>query len=387
MRKAAETGVPDQAGVASLGSWNRRRMFLRILSRPLLVRRGRTLTALVAVVVAASVATATLNLYTDVQAKLRREFRSYGANIVITGKDGGSLPAGALARVDASLGPRGIAAPFAFAVARTSAGEPVVVAGTDFERVRKLDSWWSVTAWPASSGQALLGKRAQQSLTPKGGPIDLAFQGHTLRATPAGVLSTGGNEDSRVYLGIDDFTRWTGLAPSTVEVAVAGSPAEIRSMIATLAAALPEADVQPVRQMVEAEARVLDKTRATLFASTAVIILTAALCMLATLTASVFDRRKDFAVMRALGASQRTVSALFAAEAAGIGLAGAVLGFVLGLGIAFWIGRANFHAAVSPRWGIFPEVLAGSMVLALLAALVPISMLRKVQPAVILRGE
>jgi putative ABC transport system permease protein len=366
---------------------NRRQMFLRILSRPLLVRRGRALTALVAVIVAASVATATLNLYTDVQAKLHREFRSYGANIIITGRDGGTLPADALARADAALGPRGVAAPFAFAVARTTTGEPVVVAGADFDRVRKLDSWWSVTTWPTASGDALVGKRAYQSLTPKGEPLDLTFQGHPLHATPAGILGTGAKDDSRVYLSLADFTRWTGLAPSTIEVAVAGSPAEIRAMIATLAGALPEADVQPVRQMVEAEARVLDKTRATLLASTAVIILTAALCMLATLTASVFDRRKDFAVMRALGASQRTVSALFAAEAAGIGLVGAVLGFALGLGIAAWIGRANFHASVSPRWGIFPEVLIGSMLLALLAAMMPISMLRKVQPAVILRGE
>ena len=366
---------------------NRRQMFLRILSRPVLVRRGRTLTALVAVVVAASVATATLNLYTDVQAKLHREFRSYGANIVITGKNGSSLPSGALARVDAALGARGVAAPFAFAVARTAAGQPVVVAGADFDRVRKLNSWWSVTAWPTASGQALMGKRAYQSLTPKGEPLDLVFQGKTLHVMPSGILNTGASEDSRVYLRLDDFTGWTGIVPSTIEVAVAGSPAEIRAMIGTLAAVLPEADVQPVRQMVEAEARVLDKTRATLLASTAIIIFTAALCMLATLTASVFDRRKDFAVMRALGASQRTVSALFAAEAAGIGLAGAVLGFVLGLAIAAWIGRANFHASVSPRFGIFPEVVIGSVLLALLAALMPISMLRRVQPAVILRGE
>jgi len=366
---------------------NRRQMFLRMLSRPLLVRRGRALTALVAVVVAASVATATLNLYTDVQAKLHREFRSYGANIVITAKGGGSLPADALARVDAALGPSGIAAPFAFAVARTVSGEPIVVAGADFDRVRKLDAWWSVTAWPTASGDALMGKRAYQSLSPKGEPLDLTFQGHALRVVPAGILTTGAKEDSRVYLSLADFTRWTGIAPSTIEVAVAGSPAEVRGMIDTLARALPEAEVQPVRQMVEAEARVLDKTRATLLASTAIIILTAALCMLATLTASVFDRRKDFAVMRALGASQRTVSALFAAEAAGIGLAGAVLGFALGLGIAAWIGRANFHASVSPRFGIFPEVVIGSVILALLAALMPISMLRKVQPAVILRGE
>ena len=366
---------------------NKQQMFLRMLLRPLLVRRGRALTALVAVVVAASVATATLNLYTDVQAKLHREFRSYGANIVITAKNSSSLPVNSLFRVDAALSSRGVAAPFAFAVARTASGSPVVVAGTDFDRVRKLNAWWSVTAWPSAPQTALIGKRAYQSLTPKGEPLDLTFQGRALHVTAAGVLSTGADEDSRVYLSLADFASWTGIAPSTIEVAVAGSPAEVRSMLATLAAALPQADVQPVRQMVEAEARVLDKTRATLLASTAIIILTAALCMLATLTASVFDRRKDFAVMRALGASQRTVGALFAAEAAGIGLAGAVLGFVLGLGIAAWIGRANFHASVSPRWGIFPEVVIGSVLVALLAALMPISLLRKVQPATILRGE
>jgi len=366
---------------------NRTRMFLRMLSRTLLVRRGRALTALVAVVVAASVATATLNLYTDVQAKLHREFRSYGANIVITAKNGGSLPADALTRTDAALGARGTAAPFAFAVAHTESGAPVVVAGVDFERVRKLNSWWSVTAWPAAPQTALLGKRAYQSLTPQGQPLDLTFEGRALHVTPAGVLSTGGDEDSRIYLSLADFNGWTNLPLSTIEVAVAGSPAEIRAMMGTLAQVLPTADVQPVRQIVEAQARVLDKTRATLLASTAIIILTAALCMLATLTASVLDRRKDFAVMRALGASQGTVSALFAAEAAGIGLAGALLGFALGLGIAAWIGRANFHASISPRFTILPEVVVGSMLLALLAALMPISLLRKVQPATILRGE
>jgi putative ABC transport system permease protein len=68
-------------------------------------------------------------------------------------------------------------------------------------------------------------------------------------------------------------------------------------------------------------------------------------------------------------------------------MVGAVLGFALGLGIAAWIGRANFHASISPRFGIFPEVVIGSVLVALLAALMPISLLRKVQPAIILRGE
>src|SRR6201988_3960425 len=88
-------------------------MLLRMLVRAAVLRRGRAVSALFAMVVAAAVATAMLNLYVDVQAKLQREFRNYGANIILVGKDGASLPPDALARVESTLGGRGIAASFA----------------------------------------------------------------------------------------------------------------------------------------------------------------------------------------------------------------------------------------------------------------------------------
>src|SRR5580693_5921994 len=111
-------------------------MFVRMLVRAAVLRRGRALSALFAMVVAAGVTTAMLNLYVDVQAKLRREFRNYGANIILVGKNGASLPAGALTQVESVLGNRGVVAPFGLLVARTSDGQPVVVVGTDFDRVK-----------------------------------------------------------------------------------------------------------------------------------------------------------------------------------------------------------------------------------------------------------
>src|SRR5580704_10929113 len=68
---------------------------------------GDVLPALLAITVAAAVATAMLNLYVEVQVKLRKEFRTYGANIVIVGKDGQALPADALKTVDTTLAGRG----------------------------------------------------------------------------------------------------------------------------------------------------------------------------------------------------------------------------------------------------------------------------------------
>ncbi|MGA7220803.1 MAG: ABC transporter permease [Candidatus Sulfotelmatobacter sp.] len=376
-------------------------MFLRMLVRAAVLRRGRAGSALFAMVVAAAVTTAMLNLYVDVQAKLRREFRNYGANIILVAKDGASLPPGALFQVESELGGRGVAAPFALLVARTSDGQPIVVAGTDFDRVRKLDQWWSVSNWPSASptsrakdaremghqAQALVGVRALSVLTPKNQAFDLNFQGHTISLTAAGTVRTGAAEDSRIYLSLPDFVAWTGVQPSTIEVAASGSPEEVATIMRQLERAVPAAEVRPVRQIMEGEARVLGKTRATLLAAAALIILTAALCVLSTLMGWVFDRRRDFAIMKALGASDRLLNGFFAAEAAALGAGGAFIGFVLGIGIAAWIGRVNFHTPVTPRLSVLPFVLAGSIAVTLLSAILPISMLRRVQPAVILRGE
>jgi putative ABC transport system permease protein len=362
-------------------------MFLRMLVRAAVLRRGRAASALLAMTVAAAVATAMMNLYVDVQAKLRKEFRSYGANVVVVGKDGASLPSDAIGKVETALGGRGLAVPFAYVVARTANGQSVVVAGTDFERVQKLDRWWSVSAWPSGPGEALVGMRALPVVSPDGKAFDLSFQGHMVHLSVASTLQTGAAEDNRVYLPMTDFRAWSGVQPSTIEIAANGSAEDVNAVVARLAEILPAAEVRPVRQIVEGETRVLGKTRATLYASAILIVLTAALCVLATLTGWVFDRRKDFAIMKALGASERLVSSFFAAEAAALGAVGAVLGFVIGIGIAAWIGRVNFNAPVVPRFSVLPVVLAGSVAVALLSAIVPMSLLRRVQPAIILKGE
>lgn len=367
-------------------------MFVRMLMRAALVQPGRAASALMAVVVAATVATAMMTLYVDVQAKLRKEFRNYGANIVVVAPEGKPLPADALTNVERVLGGKGIAVPFAYAVARTKEGAPIVVAGTDFERVRKLNSWWAVSSAeyqvPGSGNkpvEALVGVKALKAVG--GGSFNLDFDGREQEFATSGMLRTGAAEDSRVYLDLGEFEKWTGVHASSIEIGASGSTAEIDATLRALSSSLPGSEVRAVRQIVEGEARVLGKTRAALLAAIAIIIVTAILCVLATLTTWVLDRRRDFAIMKALGASEKLINGFFAAEAALLGAVGAVAGFAIGIGVATWIGRANFHAAVQPRWSVFPAVLAGSVAVALLSAVLPISMLRRVQPATILRGE
>jgi len=362
-------------------------MLVRMLVRAAVLRKGSAISALTATVVAVAAATAMLNVFVDVQAKLQKEFRNFGANVVIEAPAGQNFSSETLSKINSAVTGRGLAVPFAYAVARTSKDQPIVVAGVDLDLARKLNPWWSVSLWPRNSGEALVGVRAAQVLAPNGGAFDLAYGGRALHLLNAGTLRTGAGEDSRVYLSMQDFRSWTGFEPSVVEIAVAGSPEQINSVVRALQGIIPGADVHPVRQVSEGEARIMSKTRSTLLFSAAFIVTTAALCVLATLMGWVFDRRRDFATMKALGASDRLIAMFVAGEAAALGLVGAIPGFALGTGLAAWIGRVNFHAAVSPRLSVFPPVLAGALVVTLISALLPLRLLRRIQPAMILRGE
>jgi len=364
---------------------NRQLTLTHILKRSLIHRRARSLSALVALSVSAAVATALLTLYADLDNKLHKEFRSFGANIVITAPANAALPEDALARIQQAAGPDAIAAPFAYAVATTTNGTPIVVAGADFSDVRRLDSWWQVTAWPKSQNEALIGQRAAQSLN-NPTSIILTFNNHPITLNSTGRLKTGGDEDSRIYIPLEVFTAWTGQTPSVIELQIPAGAATVEAALTRLRR-IPGIDPQPVRQLVAGESQIVDRTHSLMFAAVLLIALTVAVSVLATLSASVLERRRDFALMKALGGGQLHLLGIFLLEALSLALAGVVAGFIFGSLAAFAISEANFRTATLPRLSVVPLVLLLNLVIASLAALLPARVLRTLQPAALLKGE
>jgi putative ABC transport system permease protein len=374
-----------------------------MLRRSLIHRRARSISALVAMTVSAGVATALLTLYADLDTKLHKEFRSFGANIVVTGQE---LGPDTDYKAQTAAGPGSHVAPFAYAVATTDRGTPVVVAGTDFEAARVLNPSWQVTAWPNDpSGMAeaqgvLLGQRAAAFVNNKQ-QISLTYAGRTYPfSSKVEQLQTGGDEDSRIYLSRREFCALTltdippqggqgghCVQPSVIEVQVPGDRATIEAAISRLKAAYPGATVSPVRQLVEGESRIVDRTHALMYGAVILIALTVAVSVLATLSASVLERRRDFALMKALGGSQGTLMGMFLLEAGILALAGVAAGFVVGSAAAWVIGEGNFHTATLPHLSVLPVVLLLNLVIAALASLLPVRVLRRLQPAALLKGE
>ncbi|HZY62714.1 MAG TPA: FtsX-like permease family protein [Edaphobacter sp.] len=360
--------------------------FTGMLRRSLVHRRARSLSALVALTVSAAIATALLTLYADLNTKLHKEFRNFGANIVITASASTPLPPNALAEIQRTAGPDALIAPFAYAVASTDRGTSVVVAGTDFASVARLDSWWQLAHWPTAPNAALLGNRAANFVADEHN-VKLTYSGKAITLIGAGRLTTGGDEDSRIYIPLATFTQWTGINPTVVEVQVPGGAVTVEAALTRLRTQFPSLQIQPVRQLVEGESRIVERTHALMYGSVLLIALTVAVSVLATLSASVLERRRDFALMKALGGSQTQLMSMFLLEALVIALAGVALGYIAGSAVAWGISQINFHTATLPRLSVLPLVLLLNIAIAALAALFPVRVLRTLQPAALLKGE
>lgn len=82
-----------------------------------------------------------------------------------------------------------------------------------------------------------------------------------------------------------------------------------------------------------------------------VVVVIACVGILNILMMAVFERTREMGVLAALGMKGRQIMALFVVEGALIGLVGAGIGYVLGLGLSWWMSRVGFDISYTSGWG------------------------------------
>jgi len=167
---------------------------------------------------------------------------------------------------------------------------------------------------------------------------------------------------------------------------VPGAPDVVDRYVAALRRAIPEADVRPIRQFTEGEAKIYNRISGMLTATVAIILLLTGLCVMAAMTNVAMERKMDGGLMKAIGGSMRRVLRLFLAEAALLGLAGGVIGAAAGIFLSIGLGKAVFGVAARPRLIVYPVAVALTVIVAILSAF-PLRRLASIRPASVFRGE
>jgi putative ABC transport system permease protein len=227
-----------------------------------------------------------------------------------------------------------------------------------------------------------------------------------------GVVTTGGAEDGTLFVPLDfaqafsghpgEFRRLYVSALTKPADALAErdpqtlSPAEydrwfcspyISSISYQIEQALPGSEVRAIRRVADSEGRILSQLSTLLWVVTVAALLAAALAIAATSAAAVLERRVEIGVMKAIGATNTRVTALFLTEHLTLALAGGAIGFAVGTALARVLAASVFGRPASPEFILLPIVLALAALVALAGGLIPMRRVARVDPAPILRGE
>lgn len=380
---------------------NRWRMLARIISKAFWFHPGRLSASLAALTVGATLSSAFLSLYFVLPAKIAGEFRTLGPNLVIAPRQNNQNDQTISEEVYRRLASEAAAVPWLYAIG-TAAGENTVLAGTEMELLPSQNPGWRIDTGTADQNLAsILGEsRAQEFLlagqkaaehfgwTP-GQQVEVAYGDSKISLPLRAVVSSGGSEDSQVILPLAKLQTLTGLTGriSVIQTRVPGSAEQIESRRNEIAALVPEADVRPLRQVVESETQVVMKVRALMYGLTAVVLGIVVLSVMTTFSGLVLDRQKEIGVMKTIGASDTIVSFIFVSETAVSALIAAVLGHSFGFGLAEWAAHGMFNSSLPWRWDVLGSVVGITEIVALIATTIPIRLVRNLEPAAILKGN
>jgi putative ABC transport system permease protein len=420
-------------------------MFARLVYESFRRQKRRKLLAGMAITLGVTVATAMIAVATDIGDKINRELRTIGANLVVTpqedtldveigginlkpSSDGAFLDEADLPKIKGTFWHNNITGfapmlPVNVALEREGKTEKITLLGTYFAKqisfgkeefttgVRSIFPWWKVSgAWPEDgSRDILLGERLATALSAKAGD-ELTLSGGQLRVS--GILSTGGAEDDQVVAPIALAQQILGKpgAVRRVYVSALTKPEDAlarrdpksmsgaiydrwycspypQSIAFQLQEAIPNSHAEQIRQVAQNEGAVLTRIEGLLFLVTLASLFASALAVSAAMATSIFERRAEVGLMKALGAGKLAVASVFFAEAALLALIGGFAGFAAGGLLAHQIGRSIFNLQITIAPVLLPVILAVAVIVTFAGSAVAIRKAVSLDPVHALRGE
>jgi len=377
-----------------------RAMFWRIIRRLLSANRGRLFVMLLALGAGAAVTAALLNLQVDAKRRLTTEFRAFGPNVLIT--SGNTLDSSHsvtlsqdIEKVILQMGLGAHVGPFLYIYGDISSDSssrvPAVVVGMLPFSFDALEPSWKIEPRLAKvrRGDCMVGAVLASRLHFVGERVvHVSVGSNELDCTANRTLSSGGEEDNQIFIDLSVAQSLAALPNriSLIQLSVPGTLPQVSDSITTLQKRFPDADVRPIRQFSEGEAKIYNKISGLLTATVGIVLLLTALCVMAAMTNVAMERKMDVGLMKAIGGATRRVLRLFLVEAALLGFAGGLIGAAAGIFLSIGLGKAVFGVAARPRLIVYPVAVALTIVVAIFSAF-PLRRLATIRPASVFRGE
>jgi putative ABC transport system permease protein len=204
-----------------------------------------------------------------------------------------------------------------------------------------------------------------------------------------------GSERGLVMVGRPNLLHYLpapAIAAAAVFLAPGADLETVRREVLT-AAANHDVFVMSNRDLRQQAVRVFDQTFAITYALEAISVLVAVLGIAGALMSIVIDRRREFGLLRFLGASTGQIRKLILVEAGWLGflsvVAGLVLGYVLSLVLIYVINKQSFGWTIRFHWPF--AILAGALAVVytatVLAGLYPARMAQRLNPIEVVHEE
>ena len=206
----------------------------------------------------------------------------------------------------------------------------------------------------------------------------------------AGIVDTGGNEDSIVYATTADVAKLAGSkrGADVVEYSVNAMGDDLNAIVKTLNAN-PNTGVkaQTVTKITSSDTRIITMLQ-TLFWIVSLVVLVLTLVGVGTTISSIVSqRRNEIGLRKALGASSQAIGTEFYVESAIYGLIGGLFGTAIGYALARVLCVTVFERAIGFNWLLGLASLMLSMLIAVVASIPPVRRATRIDPAIVLREE
>jgi putative ABC transport system permease protein len=301
--------------------------------------------------------------------------------------------------------------------------------GTGKTGAAHLHPWWKLKgAWPFAIANADLLPVAVGASFAKAHDLHIGseFQlqrnpqptnGETIAARVTGVVSTGDATDADILVPLavaqamvrnnDAISRIDISARTKPEDAFARKDPETlspkdheiwycrpyaNSIAYQIREAIPNAQAEQVRRVEQSEGNVLKRISGLMWLISAAALLAAGFAVSAAMATAILERRGEIGLMRSLGASKGAIALLFYTESGLLAVFAGTLGYLLGSGLAAWLGTRIFagdggapEAILIPV--LLPVVVALALVVAIAGSTPSIRAALRLNPSAILRED